>query len=674
MTNYRPPLSIYFVWHPEDVETVNPLVSHCAKLLSRDINKPFSRSMNLPIFYKTSIDRSVPSPMNIRSEKTIIFVFISEEIVADENWGNYVKAIEINEETHLIPIAVDRTAYKIRADISKTNYVRLYEFALDSTKDQFFISITHEIYRFVLNETFVEIKKGKEKALKVFLSHAKEGNTGLLLAESLKQFIDNSVMNSFFDATDIAIGYEFESEIIEHIKESTVIAIQSDSYSSRYWCQRELMCAKENNRPVVVVDIIDEFEDRRFPFSSNVPGLRVHHKDKIDKNDLYRILSLTLLETVRFFYAKLILNQYKKIGWVDENSLVLSRPPEVSDILKILHQKDGQIEWISKSVIYPEPPLYSEELDYLSKLGVQLNTPLTAGFESFANSKIGVSISDITDDELINIGQGKELLIHLSQDLARHLLTRGASLIYGGDLREGGFTEFLFCEANALQARLQSEEIRIINYLAWPLYRNDTKGIISWKARYMHIADMVEVAIPKDVEPLVANTNLFIPPSNTQNQYIWSRCLTEMRVQMISNSNFRIYAGGKCSGFKGKLPGVLEEILIAAEANCPIYLMGGFGGITSRVCRVIQHNELPCELTREWQIVNNAGYNDLIDLYDRENPTSKVDFELILSKIQDIDLKNGLSDEENVILFNTPFVEEALNLVLTGINRLIKGN
>ena len=112
--------------------------------------------------------------------------------------------------------------------------------------------------------------------MKIFLSHAKEGKNGLNVARQLKALIDDSTMKRFFDSNDIAPGYRFDNEIINNIKESSVVIINSDIYSSRYWCQREVQVAKEFERPIIEVDLIDKEMDRKFPFASNVPVVRVN--------------------------------------------------------------------------------------------------------------------------------------------------------------------------------------------------------------------------------------------------------------------------------------------------------------------------------------------------------------------------------------------------------------
>ncbi|MBC2696753.1 MAG: TIR domain-containing protein [ANME-2 cluster archaeon] len=674
MVSYTPPLSVFFVWHPADANTVQPMVKHCSSMLQRDINKPFSRAMNLPIFYRTTAKKGVPSNINIESENSIIFIFLSKNIVGNGDWVEYIKKLPESDKIHIIPIALDNYAFNVGGRLQGKNFIRTYEYEELYTNYLIFISVAHEIYRLILNESFNIMRPGKYNALKIFLSHAKDGKQGIKLAKALKNFIDNSSMRNFFDATDIAPGYQFDNEIIDHIKESTIIAIHSDPYSSRYWCQREILCAKENHRPIVAVDCLEEFEDRRFPHAANIPGVHVNIGEYTEpgKKDLLRIVSVALLETIRFYYAKMLLTQYIKVNWIPNDAEILSRPPEATDIFKILINNYNSIHCLKKSVVYPEPPIYEEELAFFKNFGIEFFTPLLFNPINIHGKSIGISISDPSDEELIEIGHGSYHLIHLSQDLARHFLARGAKLVYGGDLRENGFTDFIFKEAAALQARLRTDNIHLKNYLAWPIFKGNTTAMTEWKAKYRHIAAMEEIEPPSDVFDLIPDKNSFLPPLNTQNSYVWSRCLTEMRNTMINDCEVRICAGGKHSGYKGKIPGVLEEIVIALEKKKPLYLLGGFGGVTASICKSIQTQVMNYELTEAWQIQNNAGYMDLLSFMDSRGERYKVDYKAIEDKLINAELNNGLSKDDNEKLFNTTFIDEAMHFIFKGLKVLYR--
>ncbi|MFD1989949.1 TIR domain-containing protein [Paenibacillus nicotianae] len=670
MTNFKSPLSIYFVWYPSNVDKVKPIFDHCFSLLSRDVDKPFSRSMNLPVYYRTSTHKGIPKDIEGLSKKNIVFIFISRDLIIDNSWKEYIERMKNTEDLICIPIALDRFAFQSPV-FKHENFIRFFEFEQTHLNDLFFISVTHEIYRFALNEKFQTMSNGKDNALKIFLSHTKNGENGVVLAQALKRFIDNSSMRNFFDATDIAPSYRFDNEIIEHIKGSTVIAIHTDSYSSRYWCQREIISAKENNRPIIAVDSLEEFEDRRFPFAMNMPSIHLNFDVEPTKKDLLRILSAALLETVRYFYAKLLLEEYQSTGIIPEDAKILSRPPEASDLEKILSiNEEKAIVSQFKQLFYTEPPVYSEEINLLSKLGIKCNTPLKLNYCDLLNHNFGISISDLSVEEATEIGQTSNHLIQVSQDLTRHLISRGAKIIYGGDLREDGFTEFIFNESLAYQTRTMTDEIQLSNYIAWPIYKADTESVKDWKANYISIAKMIELPPADDVLEFIPSKESFLPPSNTQNLYVWSRNLTEMRKIISAKCSVRICAGGKLTGYKGIMPGVLEEILFTSQRNLPIYLLGGFGGVTASICKSIQNKVMSIELTKGWQIENNGGYKEVLELYSERNPNI-INYEEIASSIINLDLKNGLSEEENLKLFNTPFIDEALYFVFKGLKNIL---
>jgi hypothetical protein len=208
------------------------------------------------------------------------------------------------------------------------------------------------------------------------------------------------------------------------------------------------------------------------------------------------------------------------------------------------------------------------------------------------------------------------------------------------------------------------------NYIAWPIYKKDSKDLIQWKAKYAPIAAMIELPPPSDVLNMIPDEGAFLPPSTSQNQYIWSRCLTEMRKEMIQNCDIRICAGGKATGYKGLMPGVLEEIIIALEKSKPLFLIGGFGGVTAKVCQFIQSGKLPDELTLKWQQKHNKRYKDLLNFGVKKGKTYTVDYETIRAKLKKAQLNNGLSDKDNQKLFVIQFIDEAMYLIFKGLEKL----
>lgn len=141
-----------------------------------------------------------------------------------------------------------------------------------------------------------------------------------------------------------------------------------------------------------------------------------------------------------------------------------------------------------------------------------------------------------------------------------------------------------------------------------------------------------------------------------------------MRKELISKCNVRIYAGGKLSGYKGCMPGVLEEFIYAYESEKPIFLVGGFGGVTAEICNYITTGtEIPEKLLFDWQSNNNPNYKDVCNEYRANN--------IEIPNISDYKfsitcLRNGLDKNDNLRLFKTPFLDEIIYLITKGLRNL----
>lgn len=669
-TQYAPPLAVNFVWNFADSEAVNPIIDIVRKSFARDKDKPFSRGLNIPLFFYSSLNANKipddsPNPL---ANKNVIFVFTSVNTNGRENWRKYVEELPTSPTTAIVPIAIDKNGLTHRGSLAGANCIRVYDWPTDNADLYAIISLAHEIYRYGCSSIDPD-NSGKMSSITIFLSHAKAGDTGRLHSEEITKFLDNSNLNRFFDATEISPGFQFDQEIEKSVKNSTLVAIESDAYSSRYWCQREILCAKQHDRPIVVVNSLNDYEDRIFPAASNVPCVHVSSEAPLSQRDILRILSAALLETVRYSYSVQYLEYYKKIGWVEDECELSARPPEIRQALKVKNNNQ-------KKICYPEPPIYSAEADWHGHLGIEAFTPLwnLAEQNSLRQQIIGISISDVQGDNFSSNHIHPDNLIRLTQDIARHLLARSATLIYGGDLRPGGFTEFVLDEAAILKERIGGTLPKVENHLAWPLYVSEPE-IVAWRAKYSDVMKTVEHEIPIDVVSGLAQ-DVFLPPVTPENVYVWSRCLTAMRERSIASSTVRICSGGKLSGYKGKMPGVLEEIVLALSSKKPTFLLGAFGGVVESVCRLLLTKTEQEALTENWQNSHNSGYSELQTIarsHEKECDYGAVTAFLHKQNITDLARCCGLSEDEYTRIMRSPFVDECLYLILKGLNNLSSG-
>jgi hypothetical protein len=277
---------------------------------------------------------------------------------------------------------------------------------------------------------------------------------------------------------------------------------------------------------------------------------------------------------------------------------------------------------------------------------------------------IGISIS--VSDNLSELGYGEVHQKDAMIEIARYIVSLGGELAYGGDLRLGGFTELLFellAYYKADKELLPNE--RLFSYLAYPISKmlEDEQ-----QTALIQNVTFKKVSPPHDIN-IVEAKELF-EKSTPENLYQWSRCLTKMREEMESNCDARIFIGGAIRKFKGKCPGILEELLIALEQKHSVYLVGAFGGITREVIEALKGNN-PDSFFQEFYF-GNADYKNMVAIYNDKHSDNLIDFNKYLLKLQSLGLngiaaQNGLSVEDNLRLTTTPHINEMVYLILKGL-------
>jgi len=258
-----------------------------------------------------------------------------------------------------------------------------------------------------------------------------------------------------------------------------------------------------------------------------------------------------------------------------------------------------------------------------------------------------VALSISTSPDLRVLGLSTEHVEDAMAEIARHLMACGAALAYGGDLREGGFTELLFEIVNRYRANKDSEKILVKNYLAWPVHASmDVARIEALQQALKTLAQLI-LLTPSGKE--IELTKRPAAPQEPSGED-WVKGLTAMRMTMASKIAARIALGGATTGYKGKLPGIAEESLIQLQRKAPLFLVGGFGGCAY---------DLTC----------------VMGLNRRGLPRSKVDQDWngleLFRGYRPADLHNGLTADENQRLAETAHIDEAVTLILRGLLRIV---
>ncbi|WKJ92085.1 TIR domain-containing protein [Methylomonas montana] len=678
MQPYSPILSVYIVWHPDADTLCRPLATALYVCLNRDPDKPFAHGIGIPAYFRCAPESGANLPLAIdlnAAEHTVIFALVDDHMVLDETWANYLAGLYSQAQAStgkhlLVPVALTGSGFNLHPDIAKINFVRLFNLDPAAFKTHLIHYAAHALARLLENSQRITTQGAALSPLpiKLFISHTKREANALQLAEALKQALDDTQMDRFFDSVDIAAGHHFADEIEGNIENAALIAIRSDRYSDSPWCRMEVMTAKRLNRPMIVVDILRHHEDRSFPYLSNVPVMRFEPDTSLTapetQNKLQAIIDFALLEVLRFIYIKRHFEHLKTMGWLPRDALILARPPEERDL------KNQP----AKQIVYPDPPLGYEENSELSQYQIPLFTPTTLRGEPLQGLAIGISISDTDPGELQALGLSGAHLKNAMVEIACHCLAQGATLIYGGDLRPNGFTEDLLELVRYHNDALKKQIKPVINYLAWPLIPTLD---MAWAAQHKDALKIKKVDAPADLK----QTGLIpeIPQGGDIGDisaYVWARCLTAMREQIVANTQARILLGGRTVDYKGKYPGLVEEALLTLKAKKPLFLLGGYGGAARIIIQALRGGK-PRQLTEAYQCTN-PGYKILLEEFNGQIKSQQlaldsIDYSAVVETFAEIGisgLNNGLSDQENLRLFATVNHEEAIGLILMGLARL----
>ena len=106
-----PPLAIHFVWHHADNESFKKYCQPFRRFLTRDIERPFSRELNIPTFFYSSLSEIPSYPISL-AQRNIVFICMSENTLTDERWIDFYKNFPVDQSLSLIPVAFDINGLK----------------------------------------------------------------------------------------------------------------------------------------------------------------------------------------------------------------------------------------------------------------------------------------------------------------------------------------------------------------------------------------------------------------------------------------------------------------------------------------------------------------------------------------------------------------------------------
>ncbi|MGF6575176.1 hypothetical protein ABH945_007305 [Paraburkholderia sp. GAS333] len=264
--------------------------------------------------------------------------------------------------------------------------------------------------------------------------------------------------------------------------------------------------------------------------------------------------------------------------------------------------------------------------------------------EALSQHVVAISVSESPD--MPALGLSDQHLRDAMTEIARHLLALGSRVAYGGDLRANGFTELLFelVARHRRDADEGDERASALNYLAWPVHIQKTVAELEEMSNDLMGAAALILLDHRGQRLPIAKRRML--PQHQPDDNEWSDGLTVMREAMLRGTHARIVLGGRVDHYKGSMPGIAEEALLSLRAKQPLFLLGGFGGCTRDVAETLGIVPQSGSQPRNWQ------GRDAFDVFSCS------------------DMNNGLSEQENMILAQTPHVDQAVTMILRGLLRL----
>lgn len=392
--SYKIPLAVYIVWHPDHIDG-HQIADFLYSVLCRNPEKPLVRSLGIPVYFRNKNEAGKNYPKEIdfsESEYTAVVPLVSDEFVNDRNYGNYLGQIydTCNAEKikrRVYPVALSKYAFNVSTKLSAVNFIRIDKIknscgvnSNNSVSEQIKSHVLHELCRLLMN-----MKKASDETdsltisppVTLFISHSKHDESKLDAIKFRDYINSQTQLKTFFDTNDIAYGSNFGEEIKKAASESALVVFQSDSYADREWCRIEVLTAKSEGCPIVIVNAVQNGEKRAFPYLGNYPSIRF-------KENYQSIIDLTLEQVLFNKYTRMFLDSLTDLYNI-KTDRILSNVPELFNFIQLKKQKLTEGEKYAL-VIYPDPPLGSEEIDILNQLDDDFVFITPSMLPSIANS------------------------------------------------------------------------------------------------------------------------------------------------------------------------------------------------------------------------------------------------------------------------------------------------
>ncbi|EME01861.1 MAG: toll/interleukin-1 receptor domain-containing protein [Pseudomonas stutzeri] len=380
----RPFFVIHVVWHPACAigETIaDSLMQH----FRRDLYKNIVGGIGIPVVFRSACLPEASTPISISledSETSATVVILDENLVSSTEWLDYANLAysQVRETSKsgfkrlFFPVAISREVLSKSSIAAQALRWDTWDGDNELRVQRLRSELTYEFCR-ILRYNLAQLEAPTErdlseylKKVQIFLSHSKHDDEGVEIAKAIRlRIYQGHGLSSFFDVHDIPAGLQFDEVLLHQVRVSAMVAIHTDSYSSREWCRKEIIEAKTWNVPLVVANSINTMDERGFPYMGNVPLVRLGH-DLKDTARIDIVIGRLLDEVLRDFLWRCQTHEIKSN--LPVRAIFIPRPPELISLSCIPDVFPDTPESTTQDLmlIYPDPPLSAEEERLLNRV------------------------------------------------------------------------------------------------------------------------------------------------------------------------------------------------------------------------------------------------------------------------------------------------------------------
>ncbi len=565
--DFKPTLTVLTTYlHESDREVAAQLGSHLYDLLTRPLNDPLTQGASIPVLSAVESKQVDPSIADV-----VVIIPVLGATTFFLRRKTVLRQLAIwHKRCGDGRVLIVPTSSQWRAVESELPSKQMLSelFGDGNRRQQTLQEIVLALTRVITTDQEAGTATTNSGNQPLFISHAKADLQYTKVAEVIRDYISTRTTGTlFYDANSLLPGLSLSKHLDASAAKGVMVAIRGDAYSSRNWCQRELLTAKRHGVPTVIVDVLRHGENRSSPYSGNSPTIAWRESESPGEQAA-KVVSRCMVEWLRSMHFVNEAKRIKQLTKLPVNTFILARPPELLDLAHARIRPHGV-------VLYPDPelPVAERQLLETAHPRLRLVTPTTAyrnylgaqesGRATLEGQQIAFSISDSPELDGPE-GFTKKHLEDAILFLARTLISSGAGIAYGGDLRSGGYTERF------------SELISSYNETA------------NTEASFLHLYQAARELKGDELRDLNPEVHLMsempqaIVPYGQKHDHPQQLYMSDMRRVMSQLTSARVLIGGKIApklyekdtdGYSGLYPGLLEEAWQSLVAKKPLYIM-----------------------------------------------------------------------------------------------------